>query len=512
MYAQFLEGLALFAQWQNLLYILAGVFVGTLVGAIPGLSGALTVAILIPFTFYLSPVAAIVFLVGIYKGAVFGASISAILINVPGTASSTATLLDGYPMTKRGEANRALSLAHTASVFGDTFSDIVMILVMAPLAAIAVKFGPPEMFAVTLFALTVIATVSTGNMVKGLMSGAMGMLLAVIGPDVILGTPRFWFDTFQLQGGISFIPMLIGLFGISEVLDQGVRKIGPKIAKTAAGSNYHISYPSMAMFKKHFRTLLRSSIIGTIVGIVPGVGQSLAAFLAYSEAKHKSDTPEIFGTGCEEGIVAPEAANNAVNGASFVPLLTLGIPGDVISSIIAGAFLLHGMVPGPTLFQHSGPTVYAILIGMLVANGIMFLLGHYLIRLFAMVVLVPTRFLFPIILTLCVVGAFSINNNIFDIYVMVGAGLLGLFMKRTGFPLAPLIIAFLVGPMVENAMRQSLLLSGGDWTIFFTRPIALGFFALTLLVTVRLHRRILKTRRIDSEGAAGKTAQASVDE
>lgn len=504
MLAQFLEGLALFAQWQNLFYIVAGVFIGTIVGAIPGLSGALTVAILIPFTFYLSPVAAIVFLVGIYKGAVFGASISAILINVPGTAAATATLLDGYPMTKRGDANRALSLAHASSVFGDTFSDIVMILIMAPLAAVAVRFGPPELFAVALFALTVIATVSAGNMIKGFVSGALGMLLAVVGPDVILGTPRFWFDTFQLQGGISFIPMLIGLFGISEVLDQGVRKVGPKIEELAAGSKYRISYPSMAMFKKHFRTLVRSSAIGTVVGIVPGVGQSLAAFLAYSQAKDKSNTPEEFGTGCEEGIVAPEAANNAVNGASFVPLLTLGIPGDVISSIIAGAFLLHGLVPGPTLFQNSGPTIYAILIGLIVANAVMFLLGHHLIRLFALVVLVPTRFLFPIILTLCVVGAFSINNNIFDLYVMVGAGLLGLFMKRTGFPLAPLIIAFLVGPMVENAMRQSLLMSGGDWTIFFTRPISLGFFAMTLLVIFRLHRRILRTRRAAGEQPAKK--------
>lgn len=499
MLEQFLEGLALFAQWENLLFIVAGVFIGTLVGAIPGLSGALTVAILIPFTFYLSPVAAIVFLVGIYKGAVFGASISAILINVPGTAAATATLLDGYPMTQKGEANKALSLSHTASVFGDTFSDIVMILVMAPLAVIAVRFGPPEMFAVTVFALMVIATVSTGNMIKGLMAGALGMLLAVVGPDVILGTPRFWFDTFQLQGGIAFVPMLIGLFGISEVLEQGVRKFGPKIAELTAAAKYHISFPTLAMFRKHFVTLVRSSMIGTVVGIVPGVGQSLAAFLAYSEAKQRSKEPETFGTGCEEGVVAPEAANNAVNGASFVPLLTLGIPGDVISSIIAGAFLLHGLVPGPTLFQHSGATVYAILIGMLAANAVMFMLGHYLIRLFAMVVLVPTSVLFPVILALCVIGAYSINNNIFDIYVMVGAGVLGLFMKRTGFPLAPLIIAFLVGPMFENAMRQSLLMSGGDWTIFVTRPIPLLFFALTILVIFRLHRRILQARSLGTE-------------
>lgn len=500
MIEQFVEAIYLFAQWQNILFIFLGVFIGTLVGAIPGVGGALTTAILIPFTFYLSPVVAITFLVGIYKGAVFGASISAILINVPGTAAATATLLDGYPMTKKGEANKALSLAHSASVFGDTFSDIVMILIMAPLAAIAVKIGPPEMFAVTVFALTIIASVSTGNMVKGLISGVIGILLAIVGPDVILGTPRFWFDTFQLQAGFAFIPMLVGLFGISEVLDQGIKKFGPKVAELTKNNDFRIEFLGIAYFKKYFRTLVRSSVIGTIVGIVPGVGQSLAAFLAYSEAKRKSTEPEKFGHGHPEGVIAPEAANNAVNGASFVPLLTLGIPGDVISSIIAGAFLLHGMVPGPTLFQNSGSTVYAILIGMLVANAVMFFMGHYLIKLFARVVLVPANMLFPAILALCIIGAYSVNTNIFDVYVMAAAGILGLFMKRMGFPLAPLIIAFLVGPMVETSMRQSLLLSGGDWSIFLTRPIALLFFALTILVTYRLHKRVKNARFIQVSG------------
>lgn len=487
-----------FTSWFTILVILFGVCIGIVMGAIPGLTGNMAIALLIPLTFVMPPIPAIAMLIAISKGGTFGGSISAILINAPGTPAATATAMDGFELAKKGKALKALKMALHASCIGDMFSDIILILVAAQLAKVALKCGPVERFALILFALTLIGTVSGKSLPKGLLSAAIGLLLATVGMDPIVGFPRFDFDNVNLSGGIEFVPLMIGLFAISEVMDQ-VEDRGIMIRKV----NSLLSSPTVITLSKNpedqkvtfdeikacTRTILRSSCVGTFIGALPGVGASVAAWIGYGMAKRASKTPEEFGRGALEGIAAAEAANNAVQGANLIPLLTLGIPGNMAAALLVGAFMIHGLAVGPLIFQKSGPIVYAIFVSGIVAILAYWVVGFIFIRLGGLLTKVRKEYLFPIIIIICVMGVYSLNTNLFDIMVMFAAGGLGYFMRKLEIPIAPLIIAFILGPEAELTLRHSLMLSQGSLEIFIRHPIALILLILTVITIFRMSLR-----------------------
>ncbi len=493
-------GFLTFMHIQNVIGVFVGVTIGIIVGAIPGLTATMAISVAVPLTFVVDPVLGISFLVGVYKGAIYGGSIPAILLNIPGTPAAAATTMDGFPLAQKGEAGKGLKMALYASVIGDTFSDLVLIFVAAPIATIALLFGPADYFSLMLFALTIIGMVSGKNMVKGLIAGLLGLLLATIGIDPIASTPRFSFDILQLQRGISFIPMMIGIFGFSEVLVQTEKRSKRISAIDIGDSKDPKNRVSGAEMKRCMPTIIRGGVIGTIIGCIPGIGQSIAAYLNYSEAKRRSKHPETFGKGELEGIAAAESGNNAVDGATLIPLLTLGIPGDVVTGVLLGAFMLQGLVPGPMLFENHGPTVYGIFIGLLVANVALLFIAGFGIRFFAKVTTMPVPVLLPAIVALCVIGSYAIDNSMVDIGIMLIFGIIGYFMRKFHFPIPPLAIAFLLSDLVESNFRRSLLLSQGSPWIFFTRPISVGFLILTVFVVVGMILRSRKDRKVQVLG------------
>jgi putative tricarboxylic transport membrane protein len=474
------EGFGIIFTLSNILYICFGLILGIIVGAIPGLSATVAIALLVPFTFYINAVSGISFLIGIYKGGIYGASIPAILINTPGAAGACATIFDGYPMTQQGKAGKALKMAIYASVLGDSFSDIVVITVAAELAAVALKFGTAEYCSLLLFALTVIGSVSGKSMIKGLIAAALGVLFSTVGMDPITARSRFSFGLVELMGGLGLVPMFIGVFAIPEILIQ-LEKRGRKtvVSRYEESPDPDNDRCTLRDLKYCGFTILRSSIIGTVIGAIPGLGQSIAAFIGYSEAKRASKHPERFGKGELRGVAAAEAANNAVDGATLIPLLTLGVPGDTITAILLGAFMIQGLVPGPTFIQDHGPTIYAIFVGMLIANLGLFFIAMAGIKLFARVPNVPVSILFPIVFIFCIMGAYAINSSLFDVACMLMFGILGYFMRKREFPIPPFVIAFFIGPMFESALRRTLIWSKGSVLVFFTRPISLFFIVLS---------------------------------
>ena len=470
----------------NLLGLAFGVAVGIAFGCMPGLSVNMGLALLFPLAFSFQGIGGILMLLGIYCGAIYGGSISAILLKTPGTPASVATTLDGYPMaTKLKQPGRALGLSTMASMFGGVFSTICLILLAPQLAKFALQFSKPEYFALAIFGLSIITSVSSGSVVKGIMGGLFGLFLATVGIDDMSGTVRFTMDTTYFLGGVSFIPVLIGVFAFAQVL--------------ASIEDYHQSpqsepikfldkvLPSWADIKKVFVTLVRSSTIGTFIGCVPGTGGDIASFVSYDQAKRWSKNSANFGNGEPEGVAAPEAGNNAVSGGAFIPVLTLGIPGDGATAIMMGALMVQGLQPGPLLFVEKAPDVYAIFIGLLLANIIMGIMGFSLIRLFAKVVNVPVHILLPIIVMMTFVGTYSYNNSINDVYLMVASGFVGYFLNKLGFSMSAIIIGIILGSMAEQNFVGSLIMSDGNFNIFFTRPICLFFLvaaALSLLSPV----------------------------
>ena len=480
-----LQGFLTIISVANLLYICSGLVLGIIVGAIPGLSATVAIALLVPITFYINPISSISFLIGIYKGGIYGASIPAILINTPGAAGSSATVFDGFPMTQQGKAGKALKMSIYASVFGDTFSDVVVILVAAELAAIALKFGTAEYTSLLLFALTIIGSVSGKSIIKGLLSAALGLLFATVGMDPITARSRFAFGQVELMGGLNLVSMFIGMFAIPEILIQLEKKsTRTVVSKLERASNPDDDRCTWSDIKVCAPTILRSSIIGTFIGAIPGLGQTIAAFLGYSEAKRVSKNPDNFGKGEIKGLAAAEAANNAVDGATLIPLLTLGIPGDAVTAILLGAFMIQGLVPGPTFIQDHGPIIYAIMVGMVLANLFLLFIALGGIRFFAKVPNVPVNTLFPIVFFFCVMGAFSVNSSLFDVSVMLFFGVMAYFMRKVSIPIAPFVIAFFIGPLLESNLRRTLIWSKGSLDVFFTRPISLVFIILTILSIV----------------------------
>lgn len=470
------DALALFLTVDNAFSIFAGVVIGVIIGAIPGMTTPMGVALVLPFTFTMAPVTGILLLLGVYKGGLYGGSITAILIKAPGTPAASCTVLDGYPLTQKGEARKALDMALYASCFADFVSNLALILLAGLLASFALRFGPPEFFTLIVFSLTIIAGVSGDSLIKGVASAALGLLFATVGLDMVYGTNRFIFDNWNLFGGLSFIPVLIGLFALPEIIRHFTDRASAR-AKAAVMAGRGAGW---AEFRACFKSILRGSLIGVVLGAIPGIGGAPSAFLSYSEARRNSKTPQNFGRGELEGVAAAEAGNNGVAGATMIPLLALGVPGDVITAVILGAFMIHGLRPGPVMFADNITLIYALFIGMMLSSAYLFVVGKFSIRAISRIAKVPNRILYPVVLVLCLFGAFAINNSAFDVLVMLLMGVLGYVMLILRFPAPPFLIAFILGPLLEDNFRQSMILSEGGIGILFRSGICIVFWILTL--------------------------------
>lgn len=476
-----LSGLSVVLDLQIMGLILVGLFIGVVIGAIPGLNVPLAVAITLPITFYLEPVGGIAMLIGIYKGGTYGGSISAVLINVPGVPASAATALDGHELTKQGKAGKALKMSLYASGIGALMSDLALIFFSVPVAVMALRVGPPENFALGLFALTLIAVLSQGNMLKGLIAGLFGIFLASFGLDPLTGAYRLTFGVNQLTAGWTFIALIIGVFAIAEAIALALKRASAQMEsqKVALGSS--ANRITRQEWREVLPAIFRSGPLGVAIGAVPGLGSAIAAFFSYGVARSLSKKPEEYGKGSLEGIASAEAANNGVTSSTFIPLLTLGIPGDVITAIMLGAFMVHGLVPGPGLFQQHSDFVAAFFVTMVVGTILLVVVARLGMPLFLQAAKVPDRILFPIVVVLCFTGTYVATHSYFDMYATLGFGVLGFAMKRFGFPIAPLLIGFILGPLVEVGLRQSLYMSGDSLAIFVTRPIPLVFLSMALL-------------------------------
>jgi len=486
-----------------LLMICVGTTAGIVIGALPGLTATMGVALLVPLTFGRAPLESISMLIGIYCGAMYGGSISAILIRTPGTPAAAATVLEGYPMAKRGEAGRAMSMALFASFFGGVVGVVIMTFASPFISNIALEFGPVEYFSLAIFGLSVIVSISGRSLVKGAISAFFGLLIASIGFDPISGFPRFTFGMMEMMEGPPFIPTLIGLFAVSEVFNE-VQKTGQLQQIKAKIDRY---LPSWTDIKSTFKTLVRSSLIGTGIGAIPGAGGDIAAFVSYGEAKRASKNPERFGTGEIDGLAASESANNACSGGAMIPLLSLGVPGDAVTAVLLGAFVVQGLQPGPMLYKEHMDFVYQIFASMLLAQIAMQFIGMAGIRVFAKVILVDRAVLTPSIFVLSMVGAYAMRSNIFDVYTTLAFGILGYLMMRYDYPVSPILLALILGPMAESNLRRALVISGGEPSILFSRPIAVGLMLLavaSLVLSVRGHRKV-EARLAAAEAEAGKS-------
>lgn len=461
----------------RLLYTLAGTAIGIVFGALPGLTATMGVAILLPFTFGLDPVTGMSALAGVYVGGIAGGAISAILLNIPGTPSSMMTPLDGFPMARRGQAGKALGWAVTAAFVGGLISWIALALVAPQVARVALAFGPPEYAMLAAFGLTIVAGISGRSLLKGVLAGLIGFALSFPGVDPIDGNFRFTFGHVSLMKGIPIVPALIGLFAIPEILSN----LSLRYQAPASSIRTRDFFPSLAELKEAAGNLVRSSLIGVFIGMIPATGGNIAQILAYDQARRWSRHPETFGKGNPQGIVAAESANNGVTGGALIPMLTLGIPGDSVTAVMLGGLMIHGLQPGPNLFREHASFVYGFLVMLLIANIMMAAIQFFGIRAFVQMLRVPTHYLAPLLLLLCMVGSFAVNNSMFDVWLMLGLGLFGFVMTRAGFPVAPMVLGLVLGPILESEMRRSLILSGGSWAIFVQRPVSLAFLLLAVL-------------------------------
>ena len=482
---------------KTLLLILGGTAFGILIGAIPGLTVNLAVAVMIPVTFYLSPVEAMAFLISIYKSGTFGGSISAILIGTPGTPAAAATAIDGYALTKKGRAGEALSMALYASVFADVISNVVLIALASKVAGIALKFGPAEYTLLVLFSLIIISGVSSKTPVQGLLATFIGLALSIIGMDPVNGSARFTFGSMNLLGGISFIPMLIGLFAVSEVFQEYSHYIKDNYQKLIEGVGNQKRI-SIKEFFSHIKTLIKSSLIGVFIGALPGSGSAIAAFLSYSEAKRASKKPEEFGEGSLDGIAASESGNNGVCGATLIPLLTLGIPGDAVTAIMFGALMMQGIVPGPLVFKNQGNVITGIYITLFIASIFMLVLGSIFNRYSVKILNIKKNILFPIVFVLCFAGTYATRGSMFDVAIMLIFGVVGYLLKKFNIQVAPIIIAFIIGPMLESSTRQALILSDGSMKIFFSSTISILFAVLILASIAFFIRSTFKNKKTEN--------------
>ena len=479
----------------NIGWLLAGVFIGLIAGATPGISGTMMVAIILPLTFGLGPLTALVLMTAIYATAVFSGSITAVLFRTPGAPEAAATVFDGYEMTKQGRPHEALGHAMFASFLGGTFGAIVFLLAAPQLARVALKFGSPEIFALILFTMVAVASIGGANMLKGLLCSFFGLFLATVGMDVITGTYRYTFGVPILAAGVSFIPAILGLFAVSEAL----RMVQGAVSETRAIQKVKTVLPRLSMMKRLLPVYLRSGPLGVFIGALPGVGATTASFVSYATAVRFSKEPEKFGTGIPEGIAAPETANNAAAMGAMVPMLSLGIPGSATTAVMLAAIILHGLRPGPFLFIREPGFVGAIMLTAIIANILIIVVSPIFIRFFTRVFRLPMGVLGTVILMLCVVGGFAMRNNIADVWMVFLFGVVGYVLERYKFPLAPVIIGLVLGQLFEQEFRRSLILAHGNPMTFFTRPITASIIAISLLTLLvplfQALRRRLSTSR-----------------
>ena len=492
---------------NNILFLTIGVFVGIIGGALPGISPSMTIALILPMTLYLPPSNAIMMLLGAYQGAMYGGSISAILINTPGTASAAATAFDGYQMALKGQSGKAIGMSLTASCTGGLISAFMLIFMAKSLAIVSLKFGPAEYFGIMVLALTLIAGVAADNILKGLVAAGLGLLVAAVGQDPVQGTERLTFGIFDLSDGFSLLSVFIGVFAFSELLSQ-LRNSREKLDSPVELLDLKRDRISLAEYLAQKWNMLYSSIIGTFVGILPGVGGSTASFLAYAEAKRRSKHPEEFGTGCIDGVAAAESANNAVCGGALIPMLALGIPGDVVTAIMLGAFVAQGIKPGPMLFTQNINSVYMIYTGLVLSTLVLLIIGFLSIPTIVKIVRVRKSLLFPCVFILCIIGTYSVRGNMFDCLTMLGFGLLGFFFKSYKFQLAPFVIAFVLGPEAELNFRLALRISDNDYMTFLEKPIA-AFLLVAAVVSggFFLYRSIKQSRAAAAAAGGGNAAK-----
>jgi len=472
-----LLGLQALADPGLLMLLVIATLGGVVIGALPGLNATTGAALLLPFTLTMEPIPAISILTAIYCAATFAGAITAILINTPGTSASATTCLDGYPLAMRGEAGRALGLAVISSTFGGVLSVFCLMLAAPLLARAAYQFSPPEYFALTLFGLSMLATIGDGSPVKNLISGSLGVFLALVGVDKLTTVERFTFESHELYEGIGFVPVMIGVFGISELLVQSnaLEAIRERVKMKA------VRLPSKADYAKVWKTILRSTGIGTFIGILPAEGATVASMIGYNEARRWSKTPEEFGHGAVEGIAGSEAANNAATGGAMVPTLALGIPGSATAAVILAGLMVHGLRPGPAMFTEQAGFAYAIFWSMLFVNILFLFVGLYGAKVFARITMVPTQILWPCVFVFSVVGAYALEQSMFDVWIALASGVLGYFMRRYGFSVVPLAIGLILGGMLEQRFGQSMVMLDEKWWMIATRPLALFFLVLTAL-------------------------------
>lgn len=489
-----IDAFILLFQWQNLAFLVVGTGLGIVVGAIPGLTGSMLIALTLPLTFHMDPVSAVTLLIGEYVGAISGGLITAILLRMPGTPASIVTTFDGYPMAQSDRAERAIALGILASVVGGVISWMFLAGMSPSLAKFALQFGPWEYFTLVMMALVMLAVLAQGSLLKGLLAAALGMAFALPGIDSSIGQARLTFGSSTMLSGFGLLPVLIGAFAISQVLrdasgTNAIDKIDvPKKRLPVYVSDIRIHGPNM----------LRSSIIGTWIGLLPGIGANIAALVSYSTAKQFSKEPEKFGTGHEPGVVAGETANNASIGGALIPLITMGIPGSVTEAILIGALTIHNLQPGPLLFQNAPEVAYGIIAAYLVANIIMLVMMWGAVRWIAKVVQIPRSVLLSVILVFCVVGSYAVNSSFSDVWVMIAFGVIGLGLEAVKVPLGPFVIGFVLSPIAEEQLRASLMMSDGNVAEILGRPYALMFLALSILTVAwpyianRMSNRIKK--------------------
>jgi putative tricarboxylic transport membrane protein len=471
-------GFSVILQPGNLFLCFLGCVMGTLVGVLPGLGPVAAISILLPSTYHMSPVSAIIMLAGIYYGAMYGGSTTSILVNIPGESASVITCLDGYQMARQGRAGAALGISAFASFIAGTVATILIMLAAPPLAGIALVFGPPEYFALMILGLAMLIYLATASMLKALMMACLGVILGTMGTDPIHGVERFTFGSYTLMDGIGLVPVLMGLFGISEVLLTVEQATQVDVYKTRIGK----LLPTLEDWGKSIKPILRGTFIGFFIGILPGGTAVVSSFSAYIVEKKLSKYPEKFGTGMIEGVAAPEAANNSASQGSFIPLLTLGIPSNVVMAVLLGALLIQGVTPGPLLIKKYPEIFWGVIGSMYVGNLMLLLLNLPLIGIWVKLLKVPYAIMFPMILFFCLLGVYTVNNSYVEIVIMIIFGGIGYLMKKFAYEGAPLVLAFVLSPMMENAFRQSLIMSGGGFGIFLTRPISLGLLIVTLVL------------------------------
>ena len=487
-----LYGFQVALQPLNLFYCFMGTLIGTLVGVLPGLGPAAAIALLLPSTFHASPVSATIMLAGIYYGAMYGGSTTSVLVNIPGEAASVVTCLDGHQMALKGRAGPALGIAAFGSFIAGTFGVIALTITGPILSGVALRFGPPEYFSMMIVGITVLTYLSSGSMIKSLMTATVGLILGGVGMDAISGKYRFTYGMQILADGVGLVPLVMGLFGISEVLEN----LETEIRREIVSAKFRNLFPNLQDWKDSTGPILRGTFLGFFLGLVPGGGAIIAAFVSYAIEKKVSKHPEEFGHGAIQGIAGPEAANNSAASGNFIPLLTLGIPCNAVMAILLGALMIHGLQPGPLLMTKAPDLFWGTIVSMYLGNVMLLVLNLPLIGLWVKVLKVPYYLLYPLILLFCLIGAYSIGNNPGDVLLMLVFGVVGYLLKKFQYDGAPLILAAVLGPMLEEAFRQSLMLSKGNFRIFISRPLSLCFLitaCVLLIIPIVTQRKKLAT-------------------